>query len=61
MRGIVDTHRANAKLIGQFHASLHGLVGNGLAEFFVSVPNFRSGKACGQHFDFRAGHPLTDF
>ncbi len=60
MRGVVHAHHAHAEFVGELHAGVHRLVGDGLAEFVVAVPNFSGGKARRQPLDLRAGRPAAD-
>ena len=58
--GIVHAHHADSKLVSKFHAAFHGVVGNRLAEFVVSVPSLRRGESRGKFLDHRSGRPAPD-
>ena len=60
MGGIIHTHHADAELVGELHATLHGLVGDGLTEFFMSIPDLRCGKTGRQDLDPSSWHPLPN-
>ena len=60
MGGIIHTHHADAELVGELHATLHGLVGDGLTEFFMSIPDLRCGKTGRQDFNFSPWRPLPN-
>ena len=61
MKGVIDGHRADAELIGEFHASVHGGLGDRLAEFVVAVPFFACCEMGGEFFDFGFGLATADF
>ena len=60
MRGVVHADHAHAEFVGELHAGVHRLVGDGLAELVVAVPDFGGGKARRQLLDLRAGRPAAD-
>ena len=60
MRRVVHAHHAHAEFVGELHAGVHRLVGDGVAELVVAVPDFGGGKARRQLLDLRAGRPAAD-
>ena len=60
MGGIVHADHADAEFVGEFPASVHGLVGDGLAEFEAAVPNLGGGEAGGEPLDLRSRFPASD-
>lgn len=45
VEGVVHGDLGDAVLFGEFDGAVDGLVGDGLAEFFVGVPDFGGGEA----------------
>ncbi len=56
MKSVVHANDANAEFIGELHAGLHRVIGDGLAEFFLRIPDAGSLEPDRNLANLRAGH-----
>jgi hypothetical protein len=61
VKRVVHGHLADAVALGEGDAGLDGLLGDGLAEFAMRVPDFGGGKTSGQLLNRSARHAAADF
>lgn len=55
VEGVIDADLADAVLVGQLNAAVHGGEGDGLTELLFAVPGFRGGEGFADDFDLGTG------